>query len=140
HHPMSTLPDYLYSGNAAFLEGLYEDYLTDPNQVEPTWRAYFDSLLNGVSPETEARHTEVREALTQVSVKPGPQPVQANGNGVFLEHQAKQVAVLQLINAYRFRGHRQAMLDPLDQTPRPPAPDLSLDFHGLSAADLDTVF
>ena len=27
----------------------------------------------------------------------------------------KQIAVLQLINAYRFRGHRQADLDPLRQ-------------------------
>ena len=52
----------------------------------------------------------------------------------------KQVSVLQLINAYRFRGHRQANLDPLKQYERPEVAELDPAFHGLSEADMDAVF
>jgi 2-oxoglutarate dehydrogenase E1 component len=60
--------------------------------------------------------------------------------GSHAEHQRKQVAVLQLINAYRFRGHRRADLDPLHQYERPETPELDPAFHGLTAADLDQHF
>ena len=52
----------------------------------------------------------------------------------------KQVAVLQLINAYRFRGHRQADLDPLKQYQRPDVPELEPAYHGLTEADMGTAF
>ncbi|MGH8592539.1 MAG: 2-oxoglutarate dehydrogenase E1 component, partial [Gammaproteobacteria bacterium] len=52
----------------------------------------------------------------------------------------KQVAVLQLINAYRFRGHRQADLDPLRQHVRPDVADLDPAFHGLGNEDSECVF
>ena len=35
---------FLYGGNAAFVEDLYERYAKDPSSVEPSWRAYFESL------------------------------------------------------------------------------------------------
>ena len=34
----------LYGGNADFLEGLYEQYLSDPSSVPAQWRTYFDGL------------------------------------------------------------------------------------------------
>ena len=34
-------------GNAAFIEGLYEAYLADPQSVDPEWRSYFDELRGG---------------------------------------------------------------------------------------------
>ena len=52
----------------------------------------------------------------------------------------KQVAVLQLINAHRFLGHRQASLDPLNQYERPQVAELEPAFHDLNDADLDTEF
>ena len=48
--------------------------------------------------------------------------------------------MLQLINAYRFRGHRQADLDPLRQYERPEVAELDPAFHGLTDEDLDTTF
>ncbi|WP_350639954.1 hypothetical protein, partial [Psychrobacter sp. CAL606-MNA-CIBAN-0158] len=52
----------------------------------------------------------------------------------------KQMGVQQLISAYRRRGHRRAQLDPLELQPRPAVEDLTLTYHGLSEADLDTVY
>jgi len=34
----------LFGANAPFVEGLYEQYLKDPQSVEPRWRGYFDEL------------------------------------------------------------------------------------------------
>ena len=48
--------------------------------------------------------------------------------------------MLQLINAFRFRGHRQANLDPLNQYERPVVAELDPEFHGLTNADMDRVF
>jgi 2-oxoglutarate dehydrogenase E1 component len=56
------------------------------------------------------------------------------------DYERKQVRVVQLISAYRQRGHQQASLDPLALTSRPAVPDLDLAFHELSEADLDTTF
>ncbi|MBZ0170833.1 MAG: hypothetical protein K8E66_00485, partial [Phycisphaerales bacterium] len=37
-------PSCLYSGNAAFVEDLYESYLRDPDSVTSDWRSYFDTF------------------------------------------------------------------------------------------------
>ena len=48
--------------------------------------------------------------------------------------------MVQLISAYRQRGHQKAALDPLGLHVRDPIPDLDLSFHELSRGDFDTVF
>merc|ERR1712000_691039 len=52
----------------------------------------------------------------------------------------KQIRVLQLINAFRFRGHQEAKLDPLGVWQRPQVEDLDPRFHELGESDLDLEF
>jgi len=35
---------FLFGTNAAFIEGLYAQYLSDPGSVDGTWRAFFAAL------------------------------------------------------------------------------------------------
>ena len=51
-----------------------------------------------------------------------------------------QVAVLRLINAYRYLGVRQADLDPLRRFDLPPTPELDPEHYGLTDADLPREF
>jgi 2-oxoglutarate dehydrogenase E1 component len=128
-------------GNASYLEGLYETYLSDPAAVDPAWRAYFDGLPRVDDHGSDTPHSPVRAAFRRlartgaVAVSPAPETSAAAS-----DKERKQIRVLQLINAHRVRGHQRARLDPLGLDERPPAPDLDLHFHGLTPYDLDTVF
>lgn len=53
---------------------------------------------------------------------------------------SKQVKVLQLINAFRFRGHQNANLDPLGLWKRESVPDLDPAFHNLTKEDFEETF
>jgi len=35
---------FLYGGNAAYVEQLYDDYQRDPAAVDPSWRSFFEGL------------------------------------------------------------------------------------------------
>ncbi len=136
---MTQPPSCLFSANAPFLEALYETYLKDPGQVSDEWRSYFDSLQDDHSEEhRDVRHSEVRNRMLAVTAAAKSPTVAVVSDNV--QNAAKQVAVLQLINAYRFRGHRQANLDPLNQYERPVVAELDPSYHGLSDADMDVVF
>jgi 2-oxoglutarate decarboxylase len=63
----------------------------------------------------------------------------AGAGGSSREEIEKQARVLQLINAYRVRGHLVADLDPLDST-RAPHPELDPATYGLTIWDLDREF
>jgi 2-oxoglutarate dehydrogenase E1 component len=130
----------LDGGNVAYLEDLYETWLKHPDRVAPHWRRYFESLprVDGY-PSADVSHAEIREAFSRITghvrdrgrARPGAVP---------LEHENQQVRVLQLINAYRFRGHQRARTDPLRQQPPEPIPELGLGYHQLSETDLGTLF
>jgi len=132
----------LDAGSAAWLEGLYENYLLNPNDVDSHWREYFGTLprINGTLKDTI--HSNVREEFRRITEKRGGTqlpPAQSVSTAAF-EHERKQVKVLQLINAYRFRGHQKSDVDPLGRTHTDFVDDLSLSSYELGDADLQTVF
>ena len=132
----------LDAGSAAWLEGLYETYLHNPNDVDTNWREYFGTLPRVNGTLKDSIHSDVREQFRRITEhRSGTQlpPAQSASNAA-LDHERKQVKVLQLINAYRFRGHQKADVDPLGRTHTKPVDDLALGEYDLSDADLQTVF
>jgi 2-oxoglutarate dehydrogenase E1 component len=130
----------LDGGNIGYLEAIYESYLRDPSSVPDEWRRYFDRLpqVDGVSqpdlPPSEVRAQFYRFRSAAGAARSAPAESRS------AEHERKQIRVLQLINAYRFRGHRHAKVDPLGRWEAPEIDELKLQAHELSDADLDTVF
>ena len=126
---------YLFGANAPFIEEQYDLYLNDPDQVTPDWRAYFDALQKTAGALTrDVSHTPIIEAFAARSRQPR---LFSSAPG---EVHHKQVAVLQLINAHRFLGNRNAKLDPLERHPLPVVPELDPAHYGLHESDLDTEF
>ena len=131
----------LASGNAAYLEELYEQFLRDPASVSPTWRQYFESLprVNGI--EHDVSHTAVREEFRRIAHhRQWPVVARPAMSSTSAESAPNQVKVLQLINAYRYRAHQIAKLDPLALREAPSIPELDLRYYGLGEAELDAVF
>ncbi|MEQ6916725.1 2-oxoglutarate dehydrogenase E1 component [Halomonas aquatica] len=127
---------HVSGGNAHYVEALYEQYLDDPAAVPDEWRQYFDQLPRHEGGAThDVPLAPVRDQFYQLGQQRRTAHAAADsGEG------KKQVKVLQLINAYRFRGHQKADIDPLGLRSPTPVPDLDLSFHQLSKADLDTEF
>ena len=56
------------------------------------------------------------------------------------EHALRQARVMELINAYRVRGHLTADIDPLHAMPVLYHPELDIETYGLTIWDLDRIF
>jgi 2-oxoglutarate dehydrogenase E1 component len=132
---------HISGGNATYVESLYEAYLMDPNAVSEEWRSYFDGLprVDGNTLQ-DVPHSTVRERFAQISKMRVRTEATVAADSRATEYERKQVRVVQLISAYRQRGHQKAQLDPLGLAERQTVPDLDLSFHELSTADYDTVF
>ncbi|MFT4020114.1 MAG: 2-oxoglutarate dehydrogenase E1 component [Acinetobacter sp.] len=124
----------LSGDSAAYIEELYEQYLTSPSSVSEDWRQYFDKFPKGDQPHGTVREQFLLLGRNSNRVQPVVQ------SSVSTEHEKRQIGVLQLISAYRNRGHQKAKLDPLGLAKREDVPDLELGAHGLTKSDLDTVF
>ncbi|HEX2668520.1 MAG TPA: 2-oxoglutarate dehydrogenase E1 component [Gammaproteobacteria bacterium] len=129
---LNTTP--LSGGNAPYVEALYEQYLQDPASVPQAWADYFRGLQSG------ARETARGPIEAELLSRAHAPRAAAAGGGLDPLAAEKQAAVIRLIEAYRGRGHLHAKLDPLGLTEPASAPDLELEFHGLSQADMATVF
>jgi len=130
---------YLFGANAPFIEELYESYLDNPASVSDVWRDYFDRLQNlpgaGNGSGRDVAHAPIVASFAQ-RAKLGT--LHPTSPGAIADK--KQVAVLQLINAYRFLGNRWAQLDPLKRTERPAIAELEPSFYGFTEADLGQTF
>ncbi|STQ45720.1 2-oxoglutarate dehydrogenase E1 component [Ewingella americana] len=126
---------YLAGANQSYIEQLYEDYLTDPGSVDDSWRSIFKQLPTvGVKPEQ--LHSQTRDYFRRLAKDAS----RYNSAISDPETDAKQVKVLQLINAFRFRGHQNANLDPLGLWKLDDVPDLDPAFHNLTEADFQETF
>ncbi|AUC88138.1 2-oxoglutarate dehydrogenase E1 component [Alteromonas sp. MB-3u-76] len=131
---------HMAGANAAYVEELYEAYLDDPQSVSDTWRQIFDNLpnLDGVALETN--HTAIKNQFRQLAALGPTARMSSSSAPASSGSDDKQVKVLQLINAFRFRGHQHANLDPLGLWKQPRVRDLELSHHNLSEDDFDSVY
>lgn len=108
---------YISNADSAYIDQLYQAYKQDPASVDRSWQLFFEGF-----------------DFSQTSGDGAALPVPAS-----LTNLPKELAVMQLINAYRSRGHLQSRTNPI--RPRKDRKALlELQDFGLSDADLDTVF
>ncbi|CDW57973.1 Putative 2-oxoglutarate dehydrogenase E1 componen t (ISS) [Trichuris trichiura] len=118
---------YLSGANQSWIEQLYEDFLTDPDSVDANWRSTFQQLPGtGVKPDQF--HSQTREYFRRLAKDASRYSSTISDP----DTNVKQVKVLQLINAYRFRGHQHANLDPLGLWQQDKVADLDPSFHDLT--------
>jgi 2-oxoglutarate dehydrogenase E1 component len=125
---------FLTGANAGFIAELYARFLEDPASVDESWRRFFSEIGDDAS----AALGELRRP----SWARQP-PTIGNGATAGLDAEALRratsdsIRALQLIRAYRVRGHLEADLDPLGLDKRGPYPELDYRSYGFSKGDLD---
>ncbi|WP_422106188.1 2-oxoglutarate dehydrogenase E1 component [Winogradskyella sp.] len=112
---------FLNAAHTAYFADLYDQYLQNPDAIEPSWRAFFQGYDFGS--ENYGMDGEIVEGVsTQI-----PEQLQ------------KEFQVVKLIDGYRSRGHLFTRTNPV-RARRKYAPTLEIENFGLSASDLNTVF
>lgn len=114
---------FLNAAHTAYFADLYDQYLQNPDSVEPSWRAFFQGYDFGAESYSEEQ---------EVSTAAAPQVVVP-------ENVKKEFQVVKLIDAYRTRGHLFTRTNPVRER-RKYEPTLALENFGLSNADLDKTF
>ena len=121
---------FLNAAHTSYFAEVYDQYLTDPDSVEPSWRAFFQGFDFGV--ESSLDDLEIPIQKSEV-------PTPAAADGQVQEQMHKEFQVVRLINGYRSRGHLFTKTNPVRKR-RTYVPTLDIENFGLSESDLDTVF
>ncbi|MCT8774812.1 2-oxoglutarate dehydrogenase E1 component [Glaesserella parasuis] len=126
----------LGGANQSYVEEIYEQYLEDTDSVDASWQAVFAQLPKAT--QVEQPHSIVRDYFRRLARENRSEAVTV----IDPEASAKLVKVLQFINAYRFRGHLEAKLDPLNyyRWKTSQVPELDYRYHGFSDKDLEETF
>ena len=119
------------AGHSAYLESLYETYISDPDSLSSEWIEFFKHLPHHPTSNGEISHQNIVKEFKNISRKNTVSKTSVD---------VRQGKVIRLIQAYRNRGHLLATLDPLGLMERDKVEDLNIEFHGLSDNDLDEEF
>ncbi|MBT0561551.1 2-oxoglutarate dehydrogenase E1 component [Riemerella anatipestifer] len=119
---------FLNATHADFIDSMYQQYLKYPDSLEPSWKAFFQgfdfALENFGEDDSFTEKVGASSLSQQVGV---PDDI------------IKEFKVLNLIEAYRTRGHLFTRTNPVRER-RTYLPDLSIENFGLSKSDLETKF
>ena len=110
---------FLNTAHTAYFAELYDQYLINPKQVEPSWRAFFQGFEFGIE-ESKKQSSEFKAVEVPENI-------------------LKEFKVVKLINAYRTRGHLFTKTNPVRDR-RTYLPNLNIENFDLSEDDLSLVF
>ncbi len=109
---------YISNADPSALDHLYQQYLQNPTSVDESWGKFFEGI------EFANKH---------YNIKP------SNGVETIPENVSKEFKVINLINAYRSRGHLFTKTNPVRER-RKYTPTLDVENFGLTSSDMETVF
>lgn len=128
---------FLNAAHLEFIGDLYDQYVQYPDSIEPSWKAFFqgydfaNATYDGeplFTPTPQVNQTRTSQAVVNPTVVSQiPENVQ------------KEFKVINLIDAYRTRGHLFTKTNPVRER-RVTEPTLDIKNFGLSESDLGLTF
>lgn len=115
---------YITSSHPQYIEGLYNDFLKDPDSVDPELKKFFEGFDFAVS-----NGTKVNGAATAAP------PVSGSSNIDWLN----EIRVYRMILGYRNKGHLLADTNPIRKR-KDRGASIEKEFYGFTDADLDKTF
>ena len=145
---------FITGANATFIAELYATYLKNPAAVDPSWASFFRDLgdeeaellkdIEGArwAPSDAGiigvAETDVAKPAKGKGEKPNGKAADTGGpdSAAIRKQTEDSIHALQMIRAYRARGHQIASLDPLAKGRSTDHPELDYRTHGFTDADL----
>jgi 2-oxoglutarate dehydrogenase E1 component len=120
---------YITHSHPSYIEGLYQDFVQDPESVDQDFRRFFEgfdfAIANGHATNGTTPAAETPKIDSGTTLEPG----QLN----------REFAVYSLIQAFRTKGHLVADTNPIRKR-KDRGANLELKYFGLSDADLTKTF
>lgn len=116
---------YITNSHPAFIESLYQDFVKDPNSIDPDLKKFFEGFDFAIS-EGKAGANGHSVAAPSAGATGAPD-------------WKKEVGAYRLILGYRNKGHLIAKTNPI-RPRKDRGANLDLGFFGFSEADLDNTF
>jgi 2-oxoglutarate dehydrogenase E1 component len=113
---------YITNSHPSYIESLYKEYIVNPDSIDQEYRKFFDGFDFAIQNATSVNELQI-----------------ASINNSSENNNMKELAVYQLIHAYRKKGHLVANTNPIRERKDRKA-NLELKFFGLSDSDLSTIF
>lgn len=115
---------FVTNSHPSYIENLYNEYLANPEQVDPEYKKFFEGFDFAYSKNGSNNAVAITTA---------------SGTPVTHEQVMKELAVLEFIKGYRKRAHLIADTNPIRKR-KDRKPHLDLEYFGLDDADLNTEF
>ncbi len=128
---------YITSQHPQYIESLYQEFVKNPDSVDPDFKKFFEGFdfavsntKNGAAEKTITATIPATPAATTTTIAASP------AEGI---DWMREIRVYRLILGYRNKGHLIAKTNPI-RTRKDRGANIELSFFGLSEADLDTTF
>jgi 2-oxoglutarate dehydrogenase E1 component len=135
---------FLTKSNSAFLEQMYLKYINKDLDLPSSWKNYFDDLgdeLDLVVNEIKGPSwAPIKKQINIIEKKPTKE-VHSNGSVKIvisennLQNNIDSIKAVELIRAYRLRGHLLARLDPLGLKKTEYLEELHPEYYGFKKSD-----
>jgi 2-oxoglutarate dehydrogenase E1 component len=110
---------FLNAAHTEFFADLYDQYLENPDSVEPSWRSFFQGFDFGMTTYNEEQAVAQMGNIASDNIQ----------NGQVSDKILKEFNVLKLIDGYRTRGHLFTKTNPVRDR-RIFSPNLQLENYG----------
>ncbi|MDZ4793752.1 MAG: 2-oxoglutarate dehydrogenase E1 component [Bacteroidota bacterium] len=120
---------YITSQHPAFIESMYQDFLKNPDTIDPEFKKFFEGFDFAISSVATNGNSKEASASPDSIKQPSAPDVDW----------MREIRAYRMILGYRNKGHLLAKTNPI-RTRKDRGANIELRFYGFSEADLDSVF
>ena len=128
---------YITSQHPAFIESMYQDFLKNPDSVDPEFKKFFegfDFAVSNVVANGTGKTVAAAPAVASMADKLVTVDVDPIDTGWM-----REIRAYRMILGYRNKGHLLAKTNPI-RTRKDRGANIELEFFGFTEADLDSTF
>ena len=135
---------FLTKTNSAFLEQMYLNYINQDPDLPSSWKIYFDELgdeLDLVANEIKGPSwAPIKKNINIIKKKPkngssSSEAIKKTSSEDQIQNNIDSIKAVELIRAYRLRGHLLAKLDPLGLKETEYLDELHPEYYGFKKSD-----